>query len=139
MIRALMEEREWLEGYPVMKELRTHLSQRTYLDFLRKMREEGYKMFALYENNEIVALAGLSILTNFYFGKHAFIYDLVTKSTARSKGHGRELLAHIHHYARENGCGIVALGSGLANIDAHRFYETKMGYEKAAYTLIKVL
>ena len=49
MIRELTEEQEWLEGYPVMMELRTHLSRRTYLDFLRKMKEEGYKMFALYE------------------------------------------------------------------------------------------
>ena len=68
-----------------------------------------------------------------------FIYDLVTRSAARSKGHGNALLAHIHQYARENGCGVVALGSGLANVDAHRFYQAKMGYEKAAYTLIKVL
>ncbi len=139
MIKELVEEQEWLEGFPIMNELRTQLSERTYLDFLRTMREEGYKMFALYQNDQLVALAGISILTNFYFGKHVFVYDLVTKSSERSHGYGKELLAHIHHYAKEKGCGIVALGSGISNIDAHRFYETKMGYEKIAYSLIKVI
>ncbi|MBO7744504.1 GNAT family N-acetyltransferase [Paenibacillus sp. MWE-103] len=136
MIKELANETEWLEGYPVMHELRTHLGQDAYLACLRTMREEGYTLLALYERDEIAALAGICMLTNFYFGRHVFIYDLVTKSSMRSKGYGNELLAHVHRYAKEHGCGIVALGSGLANLDAHRFYETKMGYEKTAYSFI---
>ncbi|MFC4807812.1 GNAT family N-acetyltransferase [Paenibacillus sp. GCM10023250] len=139
MMRELTTESEWLEGFPVMKELRTHLCRRTYLEFLRTMTADGYRLFALYDGREIAALAGISIVTNFYFGKHVFVYDLVTKASGRSKGFGKKLLAQIHQYAKDNGCGAVALGSEMSNVDAHRFYEAKMGYEKAAYSFMLVL
>ena len=132
-----MHEKEWLEAFPVMNELRTALNQETYLDFLHSMRKEGYRMFALILNEEIVALSGIVILTNFYFGKHVFVYDLVTKSSERSRGYGELMLGHIHRFAKDNGCGIVALESGLTREDAHRFYTTKMGYEKLGYSFTK--
>lgn len=139
MIKELVHEEEWIEAFAIMKELRTNLNQSTYLDFLQSMRKEGYKLFALYYDEQIVALTGIIMQTNFYFGKHVFVHDLVTKSSERSKGYGEELLTHIHHYAKDNGCGIVALESGLSRVDAHKFYETKMGYEKNAYSFTKVL
>lgn len=139
MIKPLMHEKEWLDAFPLLNELRTNLNQSTYLDLLRSMSEQGYKMFALFDNDQIVALAGVIILTNFYFGKHAFVYDLVTKTSERSKGYGEKLLTHIHQYAKLNGCGMVALESGISRVDAHKFYEMKMGYGKLGYSFSKVL
>ncbi|MFJ5762542.1 GNAT family N-acetyltransferase [Neobacillus sp. NPDC093182] len=139
MIKELIQEKEWLEAFPVLNELRTHLNKSTYLDFLHSMREEGYKLFAIYDNEQVVAVTGIAIRTNFYYGKHIFVYDLVTQSSQRSKGYGEQLLSYIHQYAIRNGCGIVALESGLFRAEAHRFYETKMGYEKFCYSFKKVL
>lgn len=139
MIKELVQQKEWLEAFPIINELRTHLTEHTYLDFLQRMREEGYKLFALYDNDQIVAVTGIALKTNFYYGMHVFVYDLVTQSSQRSKGYGEQLLAYIHEYAKKNGCEIVALESGLQRIDAHRFYETKMGYEKFCYSFKKVL
>lgn len=139
MIKELIQEKEWLEAFPVLQELRTHLNKSTYLDFLYKMREEGYKLFALYDNEQVVAVTGIAIRTNFYYEKHLFIYDLVTQSSQRSKGYGERLLSYIHQYAIKNGCGIVALESGLFREEAHRFYEVKFGYEKFCYSFKKVL
>ncbi|WP_350356243.1 GNAT family N-acetyltransferase [Cohnella hashimotonis] len=139
MIKELVHEQQWLEAYPVMNELRTQLDQEAYLGLLREMNAEGYKMLALYEGDRIVALAGIIMLTNFYFGKHVFVYDLVTKASERSKGHGETLLEHVHQYAKDNGCKTVALESGLARVDAHRFYETKMGYNKPGFSFFKTL
>lgn len=139
MIKELLQEKEWLEAFPVLNELRTHLNKSTYLNFLHSMREEGYKLFALYDNEQVVAVTGIAIRTNFYYGKHIFVYDLVTQSSQRSKGYGEELLSYIHQFAIRNGCGIVSLESGLFRAEAHRFYETKMGYEKFCYSFKKVL
>jgi hypothetical protein len=50
VIKELIEEKEWLEAFPVLNELRTYLNQSTYLDLLYSMKEEGYKLFALYHN-----------------------------------------------------------------------------------------
>ncbi|MDG0809601.1 GNAT family N-acetyltransferase [Cohnella rhizosphaerae] len=137
MIKELAEEEQWLEAYPVMHELRTNLERETYVSLLREMHAEGYKMLALYDGGRIVALAGIVTLTNLYFGKHVFVYDLVTKASERSKGYGETLLEYVHRYAKNNGCQTVALESGLARVDAHRFYETKMGYRNPAFLLSK--
>jgi hypothetical protein len=73
MIKELIEEKEWLEAFPVFKELRTYLNQSIYLDLLYIMRDEGYKLFALYHNKQIVAVTGIAIRTNFYYGKYVFV------------------------------------------------------------------
>lgn len=138
-IKELATEAEWLEAFPVMHELRTNLDERTYSQLLRQMRQEGYRMFALYSGARIAAIAGVVILTNFYYGRHVWIYDLATHTPLRSKGYGQELLSFIQNWAKENGCQVVALSSGSERVDAHRFYESKMGYEKPSYVFKKVL
>ncbi|RXJ04259.1 GNAT family N-acetyltransferase [Anaerobacillus alkaliphilus] len=132
-IVEITTEQQWKEAYPVMNELRTHLSEEEYFQLLRDMVPQGYRMFALYNNDQIVALTGIIQLANFYNFKHIYVYDLITKETERSKGYGEKLLSYIHQLASELGCQSVALSSGLQRIDAHRFYEEKMEYRKTSY------
>lgn len=93
----------------------------------------------MYVENEIVSLAGLSWRINFYNKRHIFIYDLVTDVSQRSFGYGEKLLQYIHDWANENGAEYVALESGLQRIDAHRFYEDKLNYDKWCYSFRKSL
>ncbi|MCT8138315.1 GNAT family N-acetyltransferase [Anaerobacillus sp. CMMVII] len=137
IVKQLTSEQQWLEAYPVMHELRTHLSEEDYLQLLNAMVPKGYRMFALYVNETIVALAGIAQLVNFYNLKHIYVYDLVTKETERSKGYGEELLSFIHQLANDEGCHSVALSSGLQRKNAHRFYEEKMEYKKTSYAFVR--
>ena len=52
MIRELTKKDEWIEAFPLMKELRTHLDQDTYLSLLEEMRPQGYRLFALEEQEQ---------------------------------------------------------------------------------------
>jgi len=45
----------------------------------------GYQLFAGYVNDEPIAVAGVTISTNFYLGRHAYVYDLVVDENNRSK------------------------------------------------------
>lgn len=139
MIKELTTDKEMVDAFEIMVELRTHLTSDSYMELLDQMTEEGYKLFALFDEDSIVSVAGVAIRTNFYYGRHVFVYDLVTKSSGRSKGYGKKLLEYIHQYAKENACGIVALESGLFRTDAHRFYESNLGYEKFCYSFKKLL
>jgi len=139
IIKELNSKEEYLEAFPTMKELRNGLNEEKYLELVIEMVKEGYKMFALYDNSNLVSVAGIIVLTNFYYERHVFIYDLVTSSNFRSKGYGEYLLQFIHSWAKENGCNVIALSSGLERINAHRFYEEKMNYEKPSYVFKKVL
>ncbi|QOR66226.1 GNAT family N-acetyltransferase [Cytobacillus suaedae] len=139
VFKELTTKQEFLDAYKVMHELRTHLDEDGYLELLEPMLKEGYRMLVAVEENEIVAATGIIQLTNFYNGKHIYVYDLVTAEAHRSKGYGEKLLSHIHTLAVQEGCSSVALSSGLQRKDAHRFYEEKMGYLKTSYAFVKNL
>lgn len=138
-IRELHDKEEWLEAFPILNQLRTHLTEKTFLQALKKMRNEGYQLFALVDKGNIVAVAGIVLRTNFYYGDHVFVYDLVTDSENRSNGYGKKLLTFIHEYAKKNGREMVALESGLHRHNAHRFYETRLQYEKFCFSFKKEL
>jgi hypothetical protein len=122
----------------VINELRDHHNKKSYLELLDKMTKDGYQLYALYDE-QIVTVTDVTIRTNFYYSKHIFIYDLVTRYRACLKGYGERLLAYIHKLAKENECQMVALESSLQRVDAHRFIEYKMDYKKFYYSFKKVL
>lgn len=136
--RQIRTDAERREAFPVMRELRTHLDEAAFLRLLSEMEPEGYRLFALRDAGRIVALAGVAVCTNLYHGRHVWVYDLVTAGAARSKGYGARLLAFVEDFARENGCDTVALSSGFARVDAHRFYERE-GYNKTSFVFVKRL
>ncbi|WP_255452172.1 GNAT family N-acetyltransferase [Sporosarcina sp. ANT_H38] len=121
---------QWKEAFLIMKQLRLDLVEETYLDLLSEMKIDGYRLFAFFSENTIVAVAGLSLRVNFYNKRHVFIYDLVTDASHRSLGYGERLLTYIHKWSKDNGAEYVALESGIQRTDAHRFYEEKFNYDK---------
>lgn len=137
-IREALSDEEWNQVYHLLIELRTNLEEGTFKKLSDEMRNEGYRVFGLYDKEELVSLAGVIIRTNFYAGRHVFIYDLVTKSSARSKGYGRKLLQFIEQWGEEQGCETAGLDSGLHRKDAHRFYEG-LEYGKYSYAFRKNL
>lgn len=139
MICELTKKEEWIAAFPLMKELRPHLDLDTYLSLLEEMRPRGYRLFALEEDGQLLALAGVAVMANFYNGRYLFIYDLVTKAEERSKGYGAELVRYLEKFARDQGCHLVELTSGVQRKDAHRFYEEKMGYLRSSWVFRKKL
>ena len=88
-------------------------------------------------DGDVLAVAGVGIRTNFYNGRHLFVFDLVTRPDRRSEGHGGELMAFLDDWARERGCESITLESGLWRDDAHRFYEDRLDMDRYCYTFKK--
>jgi GNAT superfamily N-acetyltransferase len=132
-IRELETRSEWREAYPIVKQLHTDLDEATYLDRLPGMTTDGYRLFAGVVDGEIVALAGVGIETNMYYGRHLWVYELITNAEHRSRGYGLEILSFVEEWAERRGCELVALSSGIQREDAHRFYEERAGMERASY------
>ncbi|HVF53900.1 MAG TPA: GNAT family N-acetyltransferase [Actinomycetota bacterium] len=109
--------------YPVMRELRTELSEEVFRQrFETGARTGGYRIAALFEGDECRAAAGFRVLTNLLHGTHMYIDDLVTSSTHRSKSYGKALNDHLVELARSEGCTVVQLDSGVQRFRAHGFY-----------------
>ncbi|MFS0615628.1 GNAT family N-acetyltransferase [Lederbergia ruris] len=133
-IKELQSASEIIKAFPVMKQLRTHLNEDTFLELVLEAKvKDRYKIFALIDEGEIVAVTGFKPMITLYYGKFVWACDLVTDTNKRSKGYGEKLLTYVHEWAKKNNYESVALSSGLHRADAHRFYENKMDYDKVSY------
>lgn len=137
-ITELKTTHEYQEAYPLMHELRTNLDEEEFYSLLQDMIPQGYRLFVIRANDQIVSLAGVAIQTNLYYKKHLWVYDLVTKDEFRSKNYGKKLLRYLEDFAKENQCQSIALSSGLKRELAHEFYE-RAEYEKVSYVFKKPL
>ncbi|QDI90907.1 GNAT family N-acetyltransferase [Salicibibacter halophilus] len=139
-ITELDTEKKISEAFPVMNQLRTHLNEKEYMELVAEARDKDmYRMFALYDQEDIVAVIGFKPMITLYYGRFVWVCDLVTDTDKRSNGYGEKLLLYVHNWALENNYKSVALSSGLQRYDAHRFYEEKMEYGKASYVFKKSL
>ncbi|MGG6445908.1 GNAT family N-acetyltransferase [Pseudobacillus badius] len=139
IIEELVTEEEVRHIFPLMKDLRPYLDETRFIQIWKTMQPDGYRIFAMYDAEELVAFTGIQIRTNMYYFRHVFVHELVTRADIRSKGYGQKLLSFVHDWGREHECVTVALESALIRDDAHRFYETKMGYDRFCYSFKKEL
>ncbi len=137
-IVELVSEAELKEAFPVIRELHHELEEERYLELLAEMVPNGYRMFAVRDSGEVAAVAGIQVLTNLYYERHLYVYDLVVTAGTRSKGYGQALMEHVESIAREEGCKYVALACGREREGALRFYE-RLGFERPGYSMRKAL
>jgi len=140
IVKELHTTNEILGAFPIMQQLRTHLDEQTYLDLVKEAREKDmYRMAALFDGSEMVAVTGFKPMITLYYGRFVWVCDLVTDASKRSKGYGEALLSYVHQWAKEHHYENVALSSGLQREDAHRFYEERMDYDKVSFVFKKPL
>ena len=111
--------------YPVMAELRPHVTEEEFLGRVQRQTAlAGYRLaFAI--DDEVKAVAGFRISECLAWGKFLYVDDLVSKSDQRSKGYGGALFDWLVEHARENDCDQFHLDSGVQRFRAHRFYLQK--------------
>lgn len=109
--------------FPVMRELRPHLVEESFLDRVRAQERDGYRIASLAVDGRVVAVAGFRILEMLADGRRLYVDDLVTLARERSHGHGAALLRWLGERAVAEGCATLQLDSGTQRKDAHRFYE----------------
>ena len=112
--------------YPVMAELRPHISREDFLPQVRRqMAKSGFQLVYLTEESKIKAVAGIRIAEWLARGMSLDLEDLVASESERSKGFGGILLDWIIKYALERGCTEVRLVSHVTRFRAHQFYLKK--------------
>ncbi len=135
-LHSAAERREVL---PILRELYPWLDEGRYAALLAEMVPDGYRQFALRNDaGEIVAVAGVAVHVNIYYGRHLYVYDLVVTEGARSNGYGGLLMDHVEDIARREGCETAALAVSLEREGALRLYECR-GYQKPSYAMRKAL
>ena len=108
--------------FDVMSELRTHLKRDEFLDTVRHMESEGFRLAYIEDDDAVVAVAGYRIYTNLFLGKNLYVDDLVTSAQARSRGYGEQLINWLRDKAKQADCRAYHLDSGTQRGQAHKFY-----------------
>ncbi len=140
IIKELKEQSNWLEAFPIIKQLRPHLTEQSYLEYvIDAKKKHHYLLYAIYEGEKIVACVGFMPMTTLYYGHFVWVCDLITDEKYRSKGYGEKLLSFVHDWAKKHGINTVALSSGIQREEAHKFYLNKMDYQKVSYVFKKEL
>jgi len=122
MPKHALADEEIERCFLIMKELRTHLQQDSFIGLVRHMESEGYKLAYIEEKTKIVAVAGYRIFTNLFVGRNLYVDDLVTSKQCRSQGHGEAMVSWLRGIALENECNYLHLDSGTQRHQAHKFY-----------------
>jgi len=123
-IVIMRSQSELEQAYPLMKELRPHITLQNFLDtYYQSHKTTGYEIAALKHDNQILAIMGYRILYDYVHGKHCYIDDLVSSEKQRSKGYGAQLLQYAEQFAQDNGCTGLRLCTGIENERGKKFYE----------------
>jgi len=119
-VRELSSDGEIAAAYPLARELRDRIRQETFLAEVRRQQAEGYRLYGGFDEERLVALAGVRRSHTLSRGDHLFVDDLVTAETSRGAGHGTRMLRAIAAVAEAEGVGRIYLDSRLT---ARGFYE----------------
>jgi GNAT superfamily N-acetyltransferase len=111
--------------FPVMVQLRPHLTLTTFLKRIHIQREEGYQLAFVEDEGRITALGGFRIMEMLAHGRTLYVDDLVTDEACRSKGYGDMLMDWLSEFARAEECVELQLDSGVQRFRAHAFYFRK--------------
>ena len=74
------------------------------------------------ETEEVICVAVWRVIENTYEGRRLYVDDLVSDESRRSRGAGKTMLNWLEARARQLGCGVLALDSGVQRSRAHHFY-----------------
>ena len=135
---CVKEETEISECFSLMQQLRPNLKIEDFNQQVRAQIKEGYTLFCMRKESEVVALCGCRVSRNLAWGRHLYIDDLITSNDKRSLGYGKEMMEFLIGFAKEKGCSEIHLDSGVQRFQAHKFY-LREGFKIASHHFSKEL
>ncbi len=108
--------------YPIIRQLRPHLSALEFLGQVKRQRAHGYQVVFLEAGQKVRAVAGYRVTECLAWGKFLYVDDLVTREEDRSRGYGQVLFDWLVAEAARLDCSELHLDSGVHRFGAHRFY-----------------
>jgi|TARA_B100001063_G_C16746534_1_gene547849 hypothetical protein len=108
--------------YKIMHQVREDLSEKDLSKIISEQIKNGYKLAYVLQDEQVICVAGFSILQKLSLGKHLYIDDFVTDKSVKSTDAGKALLDFLKIYAKQQDCRSIELDSLVQRYDAHKFY-----------------
>lgn len=120
--RVVTTDQDIERCFEVMVELRPLLPREEFVERVRDMEAQGYRLAYIEQQGEVICVAGYRVTSNLWLGKNLYVDDLVTAEAHRSGGHGAHMLRWLRELAIAEDCKALHLDSGSQRRRAHKFY-----------------
>lgn len=136
LFKKIESEDDLLRIFPLIRQLRKHLTEETFMEHYASMSFEEYELWSYEENQKSVGLIGMRVCTDFVRGTHLYVDDLVTDEEHRSQGIGAKLLNFAEEEAKKRNLPSLRLACVIENASGLKFYERE-GWIRRSYNLVK--
>jgi GNAT superfamily N-acetyltransferase len=121
---------------PLIQLLEPALSIELIQARLAEMFLGNYQCLGVFDDDQLVGIAGLSTRTHTFSGRVMYVENVVLTESLRGQGVGEKMMAHIESLARQLGCLKVTLDAYQKNTRARAFYE-RLGYDPRGVHFVK--
>lgn len=122
-ISECQSKEECLANYYLLVQLYPDaFSEEEYSRRLDAMLPRGYRQVVVKLNDEVVGVAGFTILTRLYYGKTLELEDLVVNQHHRALKLGQKLLHWVEAEGKKCKCQIIYLHCATHRHPSHKFY-----------------
>ncbi len=135
----LRTQSEWREAFPVLLELRPSLTLEKFLSDRERLLGEGYRLFGLHDNGQILCVASAIVYPHVSHGLDCWVHDLATLEQARSRGYGEAMMHFLEMFASSLNCSRLLVHTRCSRDRAQNFYTNHMNYDPYAVVFQKSL
>ena len=118
--------------WPIMRQLRSNISEDEYLARIEGARAEGYRLFVLMEGDEPHGLIGWRLVNDLASGRSLYVDDLIVDERKRGRNHGQTLIGFARKSALDENCLAIRLSSAMRRKRAHAFYDRE-GFDRGGF------
>lgn len=122
IIKYAETDKEIEDCYPILVQLHEDLSKEGFVEHVRRLEKNGYRLVYLASEQSVRVVAGFHLGESFGWKRYLYVDDLVSDAASRSKGYGAELMSWLFAHARQSGCDQLHLDSRVTRYTAHKFY-----------------
>jgi GNAT superfamily N-acetyltransferase len=120
-----LEPGEWAGVFPIVAQLRPHLTGEQFLSQVRRQSHSGYELVGAFRAGRIVGVLGMRPVHTLARGPHLHVDDIIIDEREQKTGGGRALMNYAEADARARGLATVFLDARPAAVG---FYKA-LGYD----------
>jgi len=123
---------------PLLLQLNSNIEEEVLESRLDDMMNNNYECVGVYDDEKLIGISGIWMLTKYYVGKHIELDNVYILPEYQKKGIGKLMVDWILEYGKSKGCIASELNCYLSNTEGHQFWNA-MGYKKIAYHFARTL
>jgi GNAT superfamily N-acetyltransferase len=113
---------------PFLQLLNEKIEIATLQQRLGEMQQQAYECVGVYDDERLIGVSGLWIMTKYYVGKHIEPDNVIIHPDYRGQGIGEQLMEWIYDYGRSQGCVASELNCYVSNSAGQKFWANQ-GYK----------